>query len=63
MGYARVEEGTGPFETGNATAALRRGMDLSSVIQRCDHDCDAEQCYPNQSALHLFIAVEGKTTL
>jgi len=42
--YARVEEGIGPFETGNATAALRRGMDLSSVIQRCDHDCDAEQC-------------------
>jgi hypothetical protein len=23
----------------------RRGMDPSSVVQRCDHDCDAKECY------------------
>jgi hypothetical protein len=56
--HARPAEGILPFEAGNATAALlvltRRGMDLSSVIQRCDNYCDAEQeCYPNRSSLHL----------
>jgi hypothetical protein len=32
----------------------RRGMDLSSVIQRCDHYCDAEQGYPKS----IFFAFE-----
>jgi hypothetical protein len=55
--HARPAERIGPFEAGNATAAIvgmnRRGMDLSSVIPRCDHDCDAEQCYQSQSSSHL----------
>ena len=51
--HAREVEGVGPLEAGNATAAFRRGVDPSSVIHRCDHHCDAEQSYPNQSSLHL----------
>ena len=47
--HARPVEAIGPFEAGNATAAIMpitlRGMDPSSVIQCCDHECDAEQCY------------------
>lgn len=43
--HAHPAEGIGPFEAGNATALNRRGMDLSSVMQRCDHDCDAKECY------------------
>ena len=38
MGYARVEEGIGPFETGHAAdvmaVVIRRGMDLSTLLQR-----------------------------
>ena len=57
--HARPAKGIGAFEAGKATAAGmnvgdgRRGMDLSNLIQRCDHDCDAEQCYPRQFSLHL----------